>query len=73
MNTIKEKKIVNLNGVQQCMDCKRAIGRAQRAYSIAFKIPHSTEEESSYKRGYLCFDCEKYYRRSDPSADLLQE
>ena len=58
--SIESRKIVTLNSVQECMDCKGALGRATAALSINFKTPEG------YKRKYICMDCEKYYKRSDP-------
>ena len=62
-NIISEKKWVSLNSVQECMDCSKMVGRANRALSVNFKTP------DGYSRKYICVECEKYYRTRDPKLE----
>lgn len=66
MTTIKDQKYVTLNEVQQCLECKKPLGKSIRAKRIVF------QKESDFTTKYLCLDCEKYYRTKDPSLDPVE-
>lgn len=64
----QNSKWIKIKKDQVCYDCGRRF--APGANMKVYVGSKSHEEYDEFKRTYLCYDCEKYYRREDPKMEF---